>query len=218
MANEYSMENIFDFWSQIKRGERIHPADKAVFKRIDAERHGFQLDCLPGCFAGPLKTARVVLLYLSPGHDQSTTLDAQTTEGKDHHFRTYRGVEPLRDKGPGRKWVESRTKRFGAYADLKHNLAVLNIGAYHSKDVKDYASLLALPSSRVSLAWAQDHLFPEAEAGKRIVICLRSAAYWGLETGKKYKGTLFAPLVSRSGHMFNGPEKQRIIRLVRKAL
>jgi hypothetical protein len=160
------MENIFDFWSRIKRGERIHPADKKVFKRIDAERHGFQLDCLPGCFAGPLKKARVVLLYLSPGHDQSITLDARTREGKEHHFRTYRGVEPLRDEGPGRKWVESRTKRFGAYADLKHNLAILNIGAYHSKNVKDYASLLALPSSRVSLAWAQDHLFPEAEAGK----------------------------------------------------
>ena len=27
--------------------------------------------------------------------------------------------------------------------------ATLNIGAYHSKDVKDYASLLALPSSRI---------------------------------------------------------------------
>jgi hypothetical protein len=29
------------------------------------EKHGFELDCLPGCFAGPLKTASVVLLYLT---------------------------------------------------------------------------------------------------------------------------------------------------------
>jgi hypothetical protein len=211
------MIDIFDFWSQIKRGERIHPSDKEVFGRIDAERHGFQLDCLPGCFAGPLKTARIVLLYLSPGHDQSTTIDARTKEGKDHHFRTYQGNEPLRDNGPGRRWVESRTKNFGGYEAIKRNLAVLNIGAYHSKDVKDYASLLALPSSRVSLAWAQDQLFPDAEAGKRIVICLRSAAYWGLETGKRYKGTLFAPPVNRGGHMINGPEKEKIIELVRRS-
>jgi hypothetical protein len=209
------MGDIFEFWSRIKRGERIHPADKEVFRRIDAERHGFQLDCLPGCFAGPLKTAPIVLLYLSPGHSEATTNDAKTKTGKDHHFRTYRGDEPLRDAGPGRKWVESRTKNFGSYESIKRNLAFLNIGAYHSKDVKDYASLLALPSSRVSLAWAQETLFPQAEAGERIVVCMRSAAYWGLETGRKYRGTLFAPSVNRGGHLLNGPDKTKIIDLVK---
>jgi hypothetical protein len=212
------MADIFEFWSRIKRGERIHPADKEVFHRIDAGRHGFQLDCLPGCFAGQLKTAPIVLLYLSPGHSEATTNDAKTKTGKNHHFRTYWGDEPLRDAGPGRKWVESRTKNFGSYESIKHKLAFLNIGAYHSKDVKDYASLLALPSSRVSLAWAQETLFPQAEAGERIVICMRSAAYWGLETGRKYKGTLFAPSVNRGGHLVNGLEKNKIIELVRRRL
>jgi hypothetical protein len=37
--------------------------------------------------------------------------------------------------------------------------------------VRSYASLLALPSSRVSMEWAQSVLFPQAEAGRRIVIC-----------------------------------------------
>jgi hypothetical protein len=212
------MADIFEFWSRIKRGERIHPADREVFGRIDAQRHGFQLDCLPGCFAGPLKTASIVLLYLSPGHDEKTTDDAKTKEGKDHHFRTYKGDEPLRDNGPGRKWVESRTKIFGSYETIKRNFALLNIGAYHSKDVKDYASLLALPSSRVSLAWAQEKIFPEAEAGKRVVICMRSAAYWGLETGRKYKGTLFAPPVNRGGHLLNGPDKAKIVRTIQSRL
>ncbi len=76
-----------------------------------------------------------------------------------------------------------RTKSFGDFKTVKDKIALLNIGAYHSVDVRSFASLLALPSSRVSLGWAQDVLFPDAEAGKRIVICMRSAAYWGLEQG-----------------------------------
>src|SRR5712691_4407106 len=60
----FFMADIFEFWSRIKRGERIHPDDKEVFDRMNPERHGFELDCLPACFAGRLKTASVVLLYL----------------------------------------------------------------------------------------------------------------------------------------------------------
>jgi hypothetical protein len=76
--------------------------------------------------------------------------------------------------------------------------------------------LLALPSSRVSLAWAQEVLFPAAEAGDRIVICMRSAAYWGLEAGRNYSGTLFAPLVNRGGHLLKNPQNKRLIALVRE--
>ena len=42
----------------------------------------------------------------------------------------------------GRKWVASRTKNFGRYEAIKRNSAVFDIGAYHSKNVEDYASLL----------------------------------------------------------------------------
>ena len=78
-------------------------------------------------------------------------------------------------------WAEgsSGTQDVRYYEEIKRHFATLNIGAYHSKDVKSYASLLALPSSRVSLSWAQNHLFPEADAGRRIVICMRAAAFWG---------------------------------------
>jgi hypothetical protein len=56
--------DIFDFWSVMKPGELIHPADNEALERLD---HHFDLRCLPGCFAGPLRTAPVVLLYLAPG-------------------------------------------------------------------------------------------------------------------------------------------------------
>jgi hypothetical protein len=208
--------DIFEFWSQIKRGACVHPADVKAFKRMDAERHGFQLDCLPGSFAGKLRTAPIVLLYLSPGYSPDDVDDAKTKEGKDYRFRSWGGNEPFRDHGPGEKWLASRTKSFCGYETVKHNFAVLNIGAYHSKDVKSYSSLLALPSSRISISWAQEVLFPEAEAGRRVVICMRAAAYWGLDTGRKYKGTLFAPPVNRSGHLLSGPEKNAISQVVRR--
>jgi hypothetical protein len=80
-------------------------------------------------------------------------------------------------------------------------------------------SLLALPSSRVSVGWAQDALFPDAEAGRRIVICMRSASYWGLEQGRNYEGTtLFAPEVNRSGYFIKNDANDRLVELVRKRL
>jgi len=61
--------------------------------------------------------------------------------------------------------------------------------------------LAALPSSRVCLNWAQEVLFPTAERGERVVVCLRSAKFWGLRPGAEYPGTLFAPRVNRAGDM-----------------
>jgi hypothetical protein len=213
------MIDIFEFWSRIKRGEQIHPDDKIVFDRMSPERHGFKLDCLPGCFGGPLKTASVVLLYLSPGYSPADADDAKSEESKDYYFQRYRGDKPFRDAGPGVSWIKSRTKIFtNDYETVRNKFAVLNIGAYHSKNLKDYGSLLALPSSRVSLAWAQETLFPEAEAGNRIVICLRSAAYWGLDVGREYKGTLFAPPVNRGGYLLNSAQREKIIELVKKQI
>jgi hypothetical protein len=212
------MTDIFEFWSRIKRGDRVHPDDEEVFDRMNPKRHGFKLDCLPASFAGRFKTAPVVLLYLSPGYDQTVADDAQTEEGKDYYFRRWQGDEPFHDTGPGVSWVKRKTKVFGDYGTVQKHFALLNIGAYHSEKLNDYGSLLALPSSRVALSWAQQILFPEAEARKRIVICLRSAAYWGLDIGREYKGTLFAPAFNRSGHMLKGPQREKLIELVKERI
>jgi hypothetical protein len=209
------MTDIFEFWSRIGWGEFMHPADKVVFSRMNPEKHGFRLDCLPACFGGPLRTAHVVLLYLSPGFTEQDVADAETDETKNYYARRWKGEEPLRSvDGLGTAWVASRTRSFGSWTTIRDKVAILNIGAYHSRDVKSYGALLALPSSRVALEWAQSVLFPDAEAGKRIVICMRSASYWGLEQGRRYHGALFAPYVNRSGHLINNDEKHRLIELI----
>jgi hypothetical protein len=48
------------------------------------------------------------------------------------------------------------------------------------------------------------------------VVRMRSAAYWGLEQGQRYKGSLFAPMVNRSGHLLENDEKHRLVDLVKK--
>jgi hypothetical protein len=213
------MIDIFEFWSRIKRGEHVHPADREVFGRINAKRHGFRLDCLPTAFRGRLRDAPVVLLYLSPGFRESDVGHAETEGGKDYYFQVWQGREALWDPEiPGSDWFSSRTKVFGNYEKVANKIALLNIGAYHSVGVKDHASLLALPSSRVSLEWAQTVLFPDAESGKRTVLCMRSPAYWGLEEGRQYGTDLFAPPTTMGGHLIKGRNRSRLVELVKARL
>lgn len=212
------MTDIFRFWSQIKKGQRIHPADRAAFKLMEPRRHGFQLQCLPACFSGPLRNAPVVLLFLSPGYVEAEDTEAKTRSGRNYYFRKWKGREPIRDSGPGKNWFKSRTKVFSEFDIARRKIAILNIGAYHSKKMYSYSSMMALPSSRVTLDWAQDVLFPQAMAGKRIVVCMRAAAHWGLEAGKRYPGTLFAPLMTRGGHLRRNSSNNKLIKLVRRRL
>jgi hypothetical protein len=200
--------DIFRFWATVKRKDRIHPADREVFARV--KQHSFDLKCLPGCFAGPLQTAPIVLLYLF------ARMVSAGQKGRRVDMRRRRGYEPFRQEGPGYKWVRSRTKCFGLpWEQIASKIALLNIGSYHSKSFTDSPLLAALPSSRMSIAWAQEVLFP-AIAGKRVVICLRAARFWGLELGKQYGKSLFAPKVTMGGHMKHGTMRNRIIQAVRR--
>jgi hypothetical protein len=132
-----------------------------------------------------LRDAPVVLLYLSPGFHKKDIAEAKSANGKDFYFRRYKGYEPLSDAFSGVNWAKSRTAQFGEWETVRHKIAILNIGAYHSENFqKSYHTLAAFPSSRACLSWAQSSLFPEALQRKRVVICLRAAHYWGLEIGR----------------------------------
>lgn len=214
--------DIFQFWSGIRLKDGAHPADHEVLSRVE---HNFDLRCLPGCFMGPLRTAPVVLLYLSPGvSGRHGHREAKTRAGRARRRRVWRGEEPL--PGPNVsegawRWWTSRTKLFGEdWLDLQTELAVLNIGAYsyRSKTFADAPLLAALPSSRASIDWAQHVLFPEAVAGKRVVVCLRAARFWGLQEGKRYGRALFVPPVTRGGYMKHHPMRAAVVRAAKAAL
>lgn len=205
--------DIFDFWADVPGDARVHPADQPVLDRygtLDAPGHSLNLRCLPAPFGGPLRTARVVLLFLNPGLSPQD-LEESDTPAAHTHYRLKREGFALLD-GPDEhqaawKWWSSRTKRFGDWRELRDRVAFLNIVPYHSTDFDDAPLLSALPSSRMSIAWAQSILFPQAERGERVVVCLRSAQTWGLGRGMKHGEGLFAPATGRGGHMLQQDEK-----------
>ena len=203
--------DIFDFWKKLEPRERIHPADLEVFRRVGRSGHGLDLRCLPSCFGGRLRTAPVVLLFLSPGFSLKDLRDANSSKGRTFYAERRTGRQPFPKNGPS-KWLASRIKVFGVdYQEARSKLAVLNIGAYHSKNFTDYPLLAALPSSRVSLEWAQNVLFPQAIRGEKVVVCLRASHFWGLAEGSRH-GLLFAPYVTRGGHMKKRTDKERKMR------
>ncbi len=221
------MQDIFDFWAECPADARIHPQDKPVFDRpFIAAKMGFDLSCLPGCFDGALRSAPVVLLYLSPGFDEADIEEANTTAGHARYAAQRAGSQPLPSKEefePHFRWWSSRTAVFGEPDVVREKVAILNLGSYHSRTFSGQLALAALPSCRVTLDWAHTVLFPAAMRGERVVVCMRSASSWGLETGQKYGTALFAPPTVRAGHMRRKEEgesayRDAVIKAVRERI
>jgi hypothetical protein len=207
-------QDIFEFWSEIGPSEKIHPRDRDVLGRVT---HSFDLRCLPGCFFGPLLTARIVLLYLNPGLSQADLHEADDPKAQARYADCRKGRQLITDDRPGFKWWSSRTKVFGGWEEIRDKIAVLNIAPYHSKAFSDWALLGALPSCRATVDWAQSYLFPEAEQGKRVVVCMRSAQHWGLGVGR-HGEKLFVPPAARSGHMLRSALRDEVISAAKEAI
>jgi hypothetical protein len=213
-------EDIFQFWSRMPSGAFQHPDDKHVLRRID---HHFERKCIANVYAGKLKTAPVVLLFLSPGLDKTDIAHSASKAGRQHYEDQRTGEAPLpTEQHPSaHQWLRRILRQFDfesdeEYESARTSVATLNIGAYKSESFHDWPLLAALPSSRVGLEWAQSVLFPQAEKRERIVVCLRSPKHWGL--GSKSKGYLFCPKLTRGGIMQYTDERKYIKKIVRKAV
>jgi hypothetical protein len=208
------MNSLVNFWSEMPSNRQkryVHPRDRRALSRLD--NHIFDLRALPSNFQGPIKTARVVLLFLSPGFHQKADHE-EASKYFSQYLETLQGNAPLRDGSVNPafySWWKSRTRCFGLPDDwVRHNLSVLNIGAYHSVAFRDKGALTSLPSSRAALQYAQETLFPQAERGTRTAICLRAHEYWGLTRGRRYGRGLFVPHTTRGGYMRKDVSEQII--------
>ena len=211
--------DIFDFWNKCPENANVHPADAKVFDRVD---HGFDLNVPPIAYTGPLRTAPVVLLFLSSGLGPADREHAETSNGR-AWYRTQRSghaLMPSKEEHAGAwAWWSRIVRQFDVEPmKVRDKLAILNIGAYHSESFHDWHMLAALQSSRIAVDWAQSVLFPEAEACRRIVVCLRSAKLWGLRKGECNGGALYAPKHGRSGIMDHGPLRDEIGAKVRERI
>ena len=186
---------------------------------------GFDLRCLPACFAGRLRSAPVVLLYLSPGWRQSDVDEADSEAAQARYAERRKGDQPLDGEAEHfdhYAWWSSRTKAYGPPEVVRNKIAFLNLGAYHSPSFEAYHALAALPSSRVVLDWAHEVLFPQAMKGDKVVVCRRAAEQWGLKAGHTYGTSLYAPATVRGGHMKKAGDhaemRRRIVEAVRTAI
>jgi hypothetical protein len=178
------MIDIFDFWKNYRLGDRVHLLDRPVLDDL-RKQHSLNLNCLPLPFYGALKTAPIVLLYLNPGLSSLDEKEAGTKEAQERMLLRLEGNMHLSAERAGKKsWWVGKVEFLGLPVEaFLDKLAVLELCAYRSKEFKDGPLISALPSSRAAISWAQGVLFPEAHAGKRVVICLRSSRYWGLAQG-----------------------------------
>ncbi len=216
---------MFDFWAQIDNAEPIHPADAATVARVQPE---FDWHCLPIPYMGPLATAKVVLLFLNPG---LCALDHElaATEAGRHWYaeqRTGHGNLPNNDEhADANLWLNGILGQFGTTQEaVADTVAILDLCAYHSQNFRRLHEMTAaLQSCRVSTHWAQNSLFPRAERGEVVVVCLRSPLYWGLkaavdDTSGRYGQYLFAPRTTQGGHMNHGSFRDHIVKVVRAHL
>jgi hypothetical protein len=212
------MDDIFSFWSGLSDEEaRIHPCDKNVLSRVN---NPFEHSCFAEPFRGRLKTAPVGLLFLSPGlHDRDFSASSQQHEYYSRQREGHCDLPTEHEHQTARIWATKVVKQFEIdYETARPKIAVLNISPYRSKKFDAWNLLAALPSSRVTLSWAQTVLFPEAEEGKRIVVCLRSSAYWGLGRTTKSGKSLYAPKCTQGGMMFLGGDRKEIVCAVKRAI
>ena len=214
----YLSRDIFQFWSEMPEDALVHPEDQKVFQGTNPH---FDPDCLPMAYRGRLRIAPVVLLFLSPGLDQNDAEHCRSVKGK-HYYANQRSGEcelPVEKEHPSAfNWLNKIIRQFEiSYDQARSTVATLNIGAYKSESFKDWPMLAALPSSRVCLDWAQSVLFPQAEAGERVVVCLRSPMYWGLGKGEPI-GSLFRPSCNRNAIMHHCEMRERIKAAVQRAV
>jgi hypothetical protein len=224
MKDNTTTERLLQHWAKATPDHlHIHPDDADALR---SNSHGFELRVGVGAWMGPIRSAPVVLLYLNGGlSDPEQVIRAsQDTETREETIRTLHGSAPLfsfkTDPG-GRKWTTARLGQFGVtYDSAASKVAFVNLMPYKSRNGSENEHMIQrLKSSCLVRQWANDTLFPEARRGERVVVCMRSATQWGLQTGTtgtKYGESLYAPKTNRSGFMHHGPMREEITKAVRQ--
>jgi hypothetical protein len=215
-------DKFLQFWAKAIPNLQIHPDEAEALK---SNRHNFMLDTMIGPFMGRLCTAPVVLLRLNPGDSKrgDEQREAQMPAVRQQMIDNLAGDAPLPNwatNPKGREWTEMQLRPFGVnYQTATDHVAFVNILAYRSRNgdgAGDKHMIDRLASCRITRAWARDTLFREAERGERVVVCLMSAAAWGLTVGTE-RGTLFAPPMTR-GKMHHGPMREKVGLAIRRAV
>jgi hypothetical protein len=166
---------------------------------------------------GAARDAQITLLYANGGRspeDCNVGAIKAWLPSYAHHLSGEAPLPLFENHPPARKWTQAHIKAFGMpYEDARTKIAFLNIVPYKTWDTADWGRkevrdlIEELPSVLAMRRWLHDVLRPDAIDGKRLVVCLRSAALWGLGAGEASKGGLFTPRPNRGGFL---PQADRV--------
>jgi hypothetical protein len=217
--------DIFDFWSKIGPRAQIHPSDDEYFKKPTIFEPDMKKGALPGAFMGPLRSARVVLLATNAGVWNFDMTADRKKKIADWHVETRKGNEPLPciDINPETYgWWTQKAVLFApgrSPQELRSKMAFLSVVAYHSKKFDGGEWSVELPSSRVSVEWANDVLFERARKKECVVVCAQARKHW---IKSEVTGHLFAPNITYWNMHHKKPADEairtRVMAAIREAL
>jgi hypothetical protein len=202
----------------------VHPDDETALRE---NTNAFRLDALIGPWMGPIKTAPVVVLTLNGGFNGAEVEEAKNPVARRWTANNLQGASPLPDFAAnplGRVWTQRILGKFGLSYAHASAVSFVNLIPYRSyAGANDLRMAERLKSARLVRDWARTTLFPEAETGRRVVVCARSVRAWGLDPSVRQRGqSLFVPRFTRRiDWMYdqgNGPSREQVTAAVHEAI
>lgn len=199
---------VFNGWQEAAaRDPTIYPGDAPYLD-------GFKFDLIAGPYMGPLLFAPIVVLTTNGGYDGARVGGNWFERDPAGHVRHLSGQANLplfgNDEG-ARRFTLKIPKRFGftSIRQFRSDFAFVNIFPYKTPEKADIERRLMrlLPSVRDMRAWADQTLFQDARARKRVVIVARSHSDWGLLPKAKPDGWLFTDVSNPRGASLLRDEK-----------
>ena len=179
------MQSLFKYWDKLPADRLVHPADQPF---LDERAHNFELHTVPSPWDGPLATAPIVLCTLNPGSDSGgyDNWVASDPNMRAKMFRQLRGDQPLVvEHRTATQWIGDRIKFLcdgassqKAVEQLAGDLAIFNLFPYRSKKFDSKWADTKLPSAENARRFVREVLYPDAKAGKRFVVIIRSRKEW----------------------------------------
>lgn len=182
------MMGLPEYWMALKKTDLgwAHPEDLMAFR---SSQHSFNLDFPPPAFVGDILNARLIVLAANGGYKKDVTSKEFAAPGSEDRY-----MERLTDPSHV-DWSEVAPYYRGInYADLVFSGAavIVNACAYRSPKISNEPEnrklIERLSSVRFTRRWLLETIFPEAEAGQRLIIGKRHGL-WNLpQAVKKSRG------------------------------
>ena len=181
-------DGLIAHWSRIGTNA-VHPDDRAVVRR-DA----FDTDLYPVPWVGPLKSAKVYVLFLNPGLSPAD---------REYELTSRDLREALKENLGGSAPCFSFLDRFSGYRGhtwsmqtygrdvtelCASSVCQINLVAYHSAEGRAAIAVAgALPSSLAVRRFVEKSLVPNAKTGKIGLVVARAATHWRIGAADESK-------------------------------